>query len=553
MSLTETVRQAETIIVGRVLSQNTRWGTEAKRWMLTDYTIAVEEVVAAEDRTQPIGETTVVTYWGGTLDGETQSVSDCRLPRIGERLVFILAAGWQTQPSVSPVVGFNYGLLSIAADAGGGGGVVRDANGTPLVRRDDNLIGWRGATPAAEANSAPVELSQFVTWLRENIRAIKAAPSELPPQADASPDANDPRGMPMFSKTPSDPGVGYRLPTPLDPGVIPAGSVAADGPLPDYNFGAIANRFITVNNFRSTMTPWSPVDQQLLSNWNYYTDIYRVYANPTGTYAWTDNVFDLSGFLNSTQLQATYGTTFPSGVIAYCFSRTVNNVIVESDIAMNSAFSFTLDDESVHNGGTARSFRQVMLHEMGHMWGLNHNFNFPSIMNDSQDVFRFFGFPYMDDAEATRAAYPSAVVSRTDLAIYLRYSTGTQSITDATFPSSVAAGNNFTVSNYHVENVGTTTITTPTVEWYLTPARNFTTSYFLGSATYGSLSRFQYHAPANVARALTVPANVPVGQYYLRLSFGTIAARNNRPSRLIMTPRGAGRGCRSRRGRARCR
>ena len=126
-------------------------------------------------------------------------------------------------------------------------------------------------------------------------------------------------------------------------------------------------------------------------------------------------------------------------------------------------------------------------------------------MNDSQDVFRFFGFPYMDDAEATRAAYPSAIVSRTDLAIYLRYSTGTQSITDATFPSSVAAGNNFTVSNYHVENVGTTTITTPTVEWYLTPARNFTTSYFLGSATYGSLSRFQYHAPANVARTSHCP------------------------------------------------
>ena len=128
-----------------------------------------------------------------------------------------------------------------------------------------------------------------------------------------------------------------------------------------------------------------------------------------------------------------------------------------------STLTFTLDDESVYNGGTARSFRQVMMHEMGHMWGLNHNFDFPSIMNDSQDVFRFFGFPYMDDAEATRAAYPTAVIARTDLAIYLRYSTGTQSISDASFPSSVAAGNSFTVNNYHVENVGTTTIATPTI------------------------------------------------------------------------------------------
>ena len=254
----------------------------------------------------------------------------------------------------------------------------------------------------------------------------------------------------------------------------------------------------------------------MLANWNQYTDIYRVITSPTGTYRFGDNVFDLCGFPSSADLtSAGYGTTWPANVIAYTFSRTVNNVIVESDIAMNPAFSFTLDDESVYNGGTARSFRQVMMHEMGHMWGLNHNFDFPSIMNDSQDVFRFFGFPYMDDAEATRAAYPTAVIARTDLAIYLRYSTGTQSISDASFPSSVAAGNSFTVNNYHVENVGTTTIATPTIEWYLTPARNFGTSYFLGSATYGSLTRFQYHPPTNVARDLTVPANVPVGQYYL--------------------------------------
>ena len=526
LTLTETIRQAETIVVGRVVSQNTRWGTEAKRWMFTDYTIAVEEVVAAEAGTQPIGEKIVVSYWGGTLEGETQFVSDCRRPQIDERLVFILAPGWRTEPGVSPVVGFNYGLLSVAAGEDSAEAVVLDANGTPLVRREDGLLGWRGATPAAEANSARVELPQFVTWVRENIGAIKAAPSELPPQGDASVGPNDPRGIKMFAKTPYDPAAAYRPPFLSGPGVLPTGTYPASeaavastdvgvGPLPDYNFGAKANRFVTVNNFQSTF-PWSPVDQQMLSNWNYYTDIYRVFASPTGTFAWTNNVFDLSGFPSSTQLQSTYGTTWPSNVIAYCFSRG-DPVIVESDIAMNPAFSFTLDDEAVYNGGSARSFRQVMLHEMCHMWGLNHNFNFPSIMNDSQDVFRFFGFPYMDDAEATRAAYSAGIVARTDLAIYLRYSVGTQSMGDVTFPASVAAGSSFSVNNYHVENMGTTTISTPTIEWYLTSARNFATSHFLGSTTYGSLARFQYHAPAttSVARTLTIPSNVPAGSYYL--------------------------------------
>jgi hypothetical protein len=81
-------------------------------------------------------------------------------------------------------------------------------------------------------------------------------------------------------------------------------------------------------------------------------------------------------------------------------------VIIEGDIALNPAFSFTLDDEWVHDGSTARSFRQVLMHELGHMWGLDHQTGALSIMNDSQSNFRFFGFPYMDDAERSGRVIP---------------------------------------------------------------------------------------------------------------------------------------------------
>src|SRR5205085_1575893 len=71
-------------------------------------------------------------------------------------------------------------------------------------------------------------------------------------------------------------------------------------------------------------------------------------------------------------------------------------------------------------------------------------------------------------------------------------------------------------NNYHVENVGTTTISTPTIEWYLTSARNFNSSYYyLGQRTFSSLAPFTYFTPSAVQTTFTVPTNVPSGSYYL--------------------------------------
>ena len=134
------------------------------------------------------------------------------------------------------------------------------------------------------------------------------------------------------------------------------------------------------------------------------------------------------------------------------FSRSSGGTTIEADIALNPAFGFTLDDEWIFNGaGNVQSFRLVMLHELGHMHGLAHNFNFLAIMNYFPSVFRFFGLPYMDDAQGIRAEYPSRVVSRTDLGMYLYYAIGSESVSDATYPGSVMAGGTISPNNYHVD------------------------------------------------------------------------------------------------------
>jgi hypothetical protein len=487
----------------------------------------------AGEGTLPIGRTIVVTYWGGTLGDETQEVADARLPEVGERLLLMLKPEWQTKVHFTPVVGFNYGLLSVAPSQADGPPLVFDATGAPLVRRADGHLAWR-TDSGAEAGLQPVDLSAFAAWLRENVGAIKAAPSELKPQADR----NDPRVMKVFAKTPLlDNGANRDTAREMS-GYVPAAEPTSEVPLrpefwtnpgtagheaalpglPEYTWTKRAEAPVTVNNFPSSFAPWSPEDQYQMSKWNYYADAFRISANPTGTFAWNETRWDLCGWPSSTQMQDVYGAPWDPDQIAVCKRRWNNqtNIMIEADIALNPAFSFTLDDEWVFNGGTAQSFRQVMTHELGHMVGLEHNFQALSVMHYMPAAFRAFGLPYMDDAEGMRSIFPAQTLSRTDLAIYLYYATSSFGVEDAIHHTSVAAGSTLTVSKFHLENVGTATVTTPRIEWSLTPARNFNgASYPLGATTHGQLQRSQVAPSIDTTRSFTVPTNVPAGAYYI--------------------------------------
>src|SRR5207237_5210767 len=130
-------------------------------------------------------------------------------------------------------------------------------------------------------------------------------------------------------------------------------------------------------------------------------------------------VFDLDGWVSSATLQNVYGSPWGANVIGVTFTRSSGSTVVEADIALNPAFTYTLDDEAVFNGNSAQGFRQVMLHELGHMLGLDHDFNAISVMNYMPSAFRSFALPYSDDAAGARAIHPTSTVSRSDLGVNL--------------------------------------------------------------------------------------------------------------------------------------
>ena len=181
-----------------------------------------------------------------------------------------------------------------------------------------------------------------------------------------------------------------------------------------------------------------------------------------------NNQFDIGGMFTAAELAATFGggTIWGPTVVASTFIIQEDGLILEADIALNASRTFTGNDLLVFTGSSAISFRQVMLHEVGHLLGADHWSTSLSQMAPNSTI-TGFTMPYADDAQGVRARYGG--IPRHDLGVYL-YRWQNDDFNDmawATVPSSVIAGNSINVSGYTIENVGTQTIQ-PRVEWYFT-------------------------------------------------------------------------------------
>ncbi len=536
MTIEETVYHADAIFVGRVVAVQPRWGSPAKHWIVTDYAFDIEETILPNAEVQT-GRRINLPFWGGTLGNEGQGLGGLEHPVMGQRYLLMLRPNYRGV-GATPAVGVTHGLLQVVP-VGNGTEEIREYEGQPLYRNDKGAVIREPFLTGKMKTTKGVTRTAFTDWLRVNLTRFKAT---VPPTRP-SPDPNDPRLMrPLLGKTPVDASRGS---DPFEMSMPPASAESSGfiAPLPNKpevkngfvapetqaryagNLGVeyVINRPAAVplvfNQLPASFTPWSPEDQYQMGNWNYYgSDVFRVRITPTGTFSWQDGVSDECGFISEATLNSVYGLSWSGGVLAWTSSRWFGNgPIIESDVALNNGVGWTLDQGWVLDGSAAYSYRQVLSHELGHAHGLGHEQNYLSLMRANvPGVFGAFSVPYMDNSEAIRANYPSRAVNRTDLGIYLFYRYSNGSWYDATYPSSVVAGNTFTVNDYQLENAGTVTINVPTVEWYLTRQRDYNAAYYgLGSTTYPALGRFGYFFTNTVGRTLSVPTGTAAGDYYL--------------------------------------
>jgi len=255
-------------------------------------------------------------------------------------------------------------------------------------------------------------------------------------------------------------------------------------------------------------------DEYQMAYWNDYADIYRVYTNPSPYWAWQNGRYEIAGFQSNQTMIDQFGEGWGPTTLAVCWYRwDGTGFSIEADIAMNPAFSWTVNDYDTYYNSGLHNADHTLLHEIGHSWGLNHQWYALSVMNYAPHKYRAYTVLNGDDTMAIRAAFPGQTVNRTDICISLFYANGYQNMDDCELSTTtVQPGNNLTVSNFMIENSGTNTVA-PKVEWHLVPTMNsWASNIYIAEKTYGLLNKDQYH---KTSTTLTIPSNTPCGSYYL--------------------------------------
>ncbi len=474
MSVREMTAASPNIVVATVERRASRWNA-LHTLILTDYTLRVEERLRGR-----AAERISLTVPGGTLGSVADDTCISVHLQPGSRYLLFLRD--LASPTLLPVTGGEQGAFRELPGAEGAAPAFAAAGtrsapltlqGRPVTFRDftaavrdlaaqvpftprDRFVSLFGTLPAKTWNpAAPRPAAGSVPPLS----APAAAP---PPPADEARAVETAEGaVAIPPRVPPSPALEkYLIVDPAQPPVVV-------NPLTDADFA-----------------PW---DQYQMAYWNRYRkDLFRVSATPSATWSYGNGVSDMVGFPDDATMAKQFGTTWRElgdGVLAVTFTHHENGVLVEADTVFNPNLSWTLDDlEATRTAGSAYAFKEVVLHELGHVWGLWHpsdqgaKVTWDSVMNYKPRVY-YGGELFADDTAAVRHAFPPGVALRDgSISSYVTIWDGLAPSPDyrTAFPtlSALPAGGSFGLAGpIKIENVGTVPLINPLVDVYLAPVR----------------------------------------------------------------------------------
>lgn len=505
----EVIQESELIFGGMVISKNTRWNDRGNL-IVTDYEFSVDQVYQGEYE----GQTILLTFAGGQLDGETHEVSDVPSFEVDQEVILMLES--ISKPLFSPVTGSFQGKFTVDRMQGGNESRVLDGSDHPVTA----------------ANGTPVTYEQFKSILTDEVVLAR----KLPLRDRSIPEYLRPFVLTDLPELPYDTqsrSIGTNIGSPK---VAPDGESPAEfdkkrvfkSPEIDSESPKAAgsdfekmwsyshrakNVPIVFNPWPASFPEWCRYhDQYAMSRWNVYCNIYQVMA-PTGNWAWQNNRYDMCGFPANQTMIDQFGEGWGANTLAICWKRwDGTGFSIESDIAVNPAFSWTTTPFAAYFNTNIHYLPQTLTHEVGHSWGLDHQFNAMSTMNYFPHRFRSYDVLFLDDVAAVRSAFPGNAVSRTDVGVFLFNTNGFQSATESSVsPTTVQTGTNVNISNVVIENIGTNAVS-PTLDWYLVPnVGSWAGLYYVGSTTHSNLNGGSWYT---TSRTLTIPSGIPNGAYY---------------------------------------
>jgi len=507
MSVPELAASSPHVVVATVEGKQSRWN-ELRTLIVTDYTLRIEERLRGE-----APERTTITVPGGAVGPIRDEL--CVSVQLEPGARYLLFLGELGRPSLTPVVGAAQGMFREIP----GGSVARGEGSAPVLLK-----------------GRPVRFSDLVGAVRAVVastplapRPIEKADPRLPAKIwDPSPGRIAGSALPVVAPA--------RWSVPALPADAPAlVEVAGEAPrtaprrpAAKFVYEDLAELPIVVNPLPSS-SPFSPGDQYAMAYWNRYGgDLYRVADPPSPTWSYGNGVFDVAGFPDGVTLAREFGFDWydaGQGVLAFTARRTRDGVTIEADVAFNPGKQWTLDDADGMRAGKPYPFVDVALHELGHVWGLDHPWETQAVWWDSVMNYKpkryYVEELFADDASAVRAAHPPGVPLRDGLvSSYVTAHDGT--FDDATYiparPSvpTIRAGRNFGLTQpIKIENVGTVPLVNPVVEVYLAP----TTLSFEGAVLLKRVT-VRGKVPSGATQkvslgAIRVPPKTPAGTYLL--------------------------------------
>ena len=477
--------------------------------IVTDYRFRTEQTLEGAP-----GAEFTLTQGGGTVGGETNTISDAAELETGRRyLVFVRPDRGEIFP---PFVGGAQGVYVLSDDgkAMSLGGDRRKLDASLLVDQVRVLSEARGATPPRRPAAGTDHPGVYP--------AKRYLPIALTPPDDGV--ARVPEAEPAVAG-PAAPPAAASVATGVTVAMRPTN---ASGPGVDWHVSHQIAPPATINGFPPDWD-YYPEDQYLMSDWNRYGGQVFVVATTRTDWAYGNDRFDLAGWPSNDDMIAQFGEGWGASTLGITYRRwNANGVIIEADIALNPAYCWTLDERVATDASNqCWGFRQTMLHELGHAWGLDHPWEtqdvwWDSVMNYSPKNDRFPRL-HADDTNAVRASFAGPGIHDAALSLYktsLDPVDGAQSA-DYTptqlYALSVHHGDDlaFSLGDFSIENLGTDDIVSPSVDFYLSPARlDFGAgTLYLGSGSYDTLPTFftLFATPPS----LPIPATTPTGYYYL--------------------------------------
>lgn len=502
MELHEIIQNSEAIITCKVINKQSHWNPQ-KTLIVTDYELEVKRTLQGSVGNTPL----TLTFAGGKLEDQHHSL--CSMPELTPGQEYLLFIHSIESKTFCPITGWEQGIFLLPNEQGDllyrvDGSLVYDSLLIPFTMHSINEY------ISANLPEKPFKfkVSSKTTSLPSKTYVRTQTQNDLGPAIPPKKQENIsliPNGIPFVQ----DSSINFHGNDQLSASPFENTSSRWS------TFGRVSSPPITFEAFPQSWD-WSPYDQYQMGHWNQYSSVFNVYSFPDGQWSYGNNVFELVGWVDDNTLLNNFNQTWGNGTLAICFSRSSNSTgyIIEGDIAHNPAFNWTTDEFSTHNS-TTQNFCQTTLHELGHSWGLKHQFNDLSVMNYYQHNFRVYSKAYKDDVKAIRATYQSNSVSNIDLSVSLYHNNGSQSYAKSDISShSIQAGGTLYVENFVIENLGSSSISSPKIDWFLVSElfNTSSTAYQIGQTTHNPLPS-HYHFLTY--RTLTLPSYIPSGYYYL--------------------------------------